>query len=59
MIDHFGKLVINPIICAELCCRVSSSEELDHILAPFELIDKGLAKDALFLAANAILIYRK
>ena len=59
MIDHFGKLVISPIIFAELCCRVSNSEELDHILAPFKLIDKGLAKDVLFLAANAFLIYLK
>jgi predicted nucleic acid-binding protein len=56
---HFGDLAINAIIYSELCCRVTSTEELDHILTPFKLLYHELPKKALFLAAKAFLAYRQ
>lgn len=56
---YFGQLVINPMIFAELCCRVSSTKELEATLAPFELTYEELSKEALFLSAKAFMSYRK
>ncbi|MDF1658213.1 MAG: type II toxin-antitoxin system VapC family toxin [Verrucomicrobiales bacterium] len=57
--DHFDDLLINPIIFAELCCRVSSTDELEEALAPFKLKYQELPREALFLASQAFLIYRQ
>jgi len=59
ILDHFGELLINPIIYAELSCRASSVEVLDELLEPFELEYLELPKEALFQAAKAFLAYRK
>lgn len=56
---HFGDLLINPIIFAELCCRASSTLELEKTLAPFELVYHELPREALFLASQAFISYRK
>ncbi|MEO0413864.1 MAG: type II toxin-antitoxin system VapC family toxin [Verrucomicrobiota bacterium] len=57
--SHFGQLVINPIIFGELCCRAGSVKELETILEPFDLKYQELPKEALFLASQAFLKYRK
>jgi predicted nucleic acid-binding protein len=57
--QHFGELVINPIVFGELCCRATSTAELEQTLAPFELIYYELPKEALFQASQAFLAYRK
>lgn len=59
LLEHFEQSVINPIIYAELSCRAASVEELDAILRPFELQYHELPKEALFLAAQAFLNYRR
>ncbi|MEM7697891.1 MAG: type II toxin-antitoxin system VapC family toxin [Verrucomicrobiota bacterium] len=56
---NYGDLVINPVIYAELSCRAESVEALDAILEPFELDYFEIPKQALFLAAQAFLKYRK
>jgi predicted nucleic acid-binding protein len=57
--SHFGSLVINPVIFAELCCRATSTAELEQTLAPFELLYYELPREALFQAAQAFLLYRQ
>ena len=57
--EHFGHLFINPIIYAELACRATGVEELEATLAPFELDYLELPKEALFVAAQAFLAYRR
>ncbi|MFK5923760.1 MAG: type II toxin-antitoxin system VapC family toxin [Verrucomicrobiota bacterium] len=59
LFEHFGGLVINPIIYAELSCRAASVQELEDTLAPFELHFLEIPKQALFLAAQAFLVYRQ
>ncbi|NOX99646.1 MAG: type II toxin-antitoxin system VapC family toxin [Verrucomicrobia bacterium] len=59
LLEHFGGLVINPVIYAELSCRAVSVQELEDTLAPFELHFLEIPKAALFLAAQAFLVYRK
>jgi len=58
LLEHFGQLVINPVIYAELCCRAYSVAELEDTLAPFELHFFELPKEALFLSAQAFVAYR-
>ncbi len=57
--EYFGQLLINPIIYAELSCRAASVQELEETLSPFELEYLELPREALFLAAQAFLKYRK
>ncbi|TVR52499.1 MAG: type II toxin-antitoxin system VapC family toxin [Puniceicoccaceae bacterium] len=59
ILDYFGKLVINPIIYAELACRAASVGELEEILAPFDLEFLELPKEALFHAAHVFVSYRR
>jgi len=59
ILEHFGNLLINPIIYAELACRATSVAELDATLAPFGLEYLEIPKEALFLAAQAFRVYRK
>ena len=58
ILAHFGEMIINPMIYAELSCRASSAAELDQTLAPFALQYLELPKEALFLASQAFLSYR-
>ncbi len=53
------RLVINPIIYAELSLTFSSVEELDSVLESMELPMLELPKPALFLASKAFLQYRQ
>jgi predicted nucleic acid-binding protein len=55
---HVGTLAINPFIYAELCCRVGSPAELDAILEVLGIGYEEVPKEALFLAAQAFLLYR-
>ncbi|MBK1830670.1 type II toxin-antitoxin system VapC family toxin [Verrucomicrobiaceae bacterium R5-34] len=57
--NYFRELMINPIIFAELCCRATSTLELEETLAPFEFIYHELPKEALFQASQAFIAYRK
>ena len=57
--EHFGGLIINPVIYAELSCRAVSAQELENTLEPFGLHFLEIPKAALFLAAQAFLVYRK
>lgn len=57
--EYFRDSFINPIIYAELACRATSVGELENILAAFELDYLELPKEALFLAAQAFVAYRR
>jgi predicted nucleic acid-binding protein len=59
LLEHFGGLVINPVIYAELSCRATSARELDDTLSPFELHYLEIPREALFLSAQAFVAYRK
>lgn len=59
MSQYCGELNINPIIYAELCCRATSTEELDALLNGLGLHYLELPRDALFQAAHAFLTYRR
>lgn len=53
------RLVINPIIYAELSLVFSTFEALDKVLDDMELPVLDLPKPALFLAGKAFLQYRR
>jgi len=53
------RLVINPIIYAELSLTFSSVEALDRVLEEMELRMLELPKPALFLAGKAFVQYRR
>ncbi len=56
--DHF-RLVVNPIIYAEISIRYSKIEELDSAL-PRTMFDReALPYEAAFLAGKCFLAYRK
>jgi hypothetical protein len=59
LIQNAGDLVVNPIVFAELCCRATSASEVDHILRTLRLKHEELSQDALFLAAQAFIAYRR
>lgn len=54
-----GPLVINPVIYAELGADFDSIESLDAILARAELEFREIPRDALYLAGQAHLRYRR
>ena len=56
---HLDSLAINPIIYAELSLAFDQLEELDAAVADLELEFLELPKAALFLAARALLRYRR
>ena len=55
---HRGDLIINPFIYAELCCRAMNTAELDLTLAMLGIGYEEIPREALFLAAQAFLVYR-
>ena len=54
-----GRLVINPLIYAEVSLRFDSIEDLDESLPPGYFVRESLPWDAAFLAARAYLKYRR
>lgn len=59
LIQNAGDLVVNPMIFSELCCRAASAAEVDRIIQTFGFIWEEFTRDALFLAAQAFLNYRR
>jgi len=59
LIQHAGDLVVNPIVFAELCCRATSAAEVDQIIRTLGLGYEELRQEALFLAAQAFVTYRR
>jgi len=53
------KLVINPVIYAEISLAFERIETLDKVLEDMQLPMMELPKPALFLAAKAFLAYRR
>jgi predicted nucleic acid-binding protein len=53
------RLVINPIIYAELSLTFSTVEALDDLLAAMQIPVQEIPKPALFLAGKAFVQYRK
>ncbi len=53
------KLVINPVIYAEIAAGFAAIEDLDAALAPFGMVREALPWEAGFLAAQAHKLYRK
>lgn len=56
---HEGRLVINPLIYAEVSCRFERIEVLDDAVPPEYFVREPLPWPAAFLAAKAFLRYRK
>jgi predicted nucleic acid-binding protein len=54
-----GRLVINPIIYAEVACGFKTIEDLDSALPPGYFTREPLPWPAGFLAARAFLAYRR
>jgi predicted nucleic acid-binding protein len=54
-----GRLVINPIVYAEVSLRFESIEELDDALPQAYFLREDLPWPAAFLAAQAFLRYRR
>jgi predicted nucleic acid-binding protein len=54
-----GRLVINPLIYAEVACGFENIEELDRALPPEYFTREPLPWPAGFLAARAFLAYRR
>ncbi len=59
MSAHVGTLLINPFIYAELCCRAQNIAELDDSLMLLGVGYEEVPKEALYLAAQAFLTYRR
>jgi hypothetical protein len=56
---HEGRLVINPLIYAEVSCGFDRIEALDDALPPSYFVREPLPWPAAFLAAKAFLAYRR
>lgn len=59
MSAHVGSMMINPYIYAELCCWAQSTTELDDSINLLGIGYEEISKAALYLAAQAFLIYRR
>jgi len=57
--SQIHRLIINPIIYAELSVTFATMEALDKVLNQMELEMVELSKPALFLAGQAFLKYRR
>ena len=53
------RLVINPVIYAELSLTFSSAEALDDTLAALQIAVEQIPRPALFLAGKAFVKYRR
>ena len=56
---HEGRLVINPLIYAEVSCGFGTIEDLDESVPPDYFKREPLPWPAAFLAAKAFLAYRR
>jgi predicted nucleic acid-binding protein len=56
---HEGRLVINPLIYAEVSCAFARIEALDDAVPPDYFVREPLPWEAGFLAAKAFLDYRR
>lgn len=56
---HFGRLLINPIIYAELCYGANAPEEVAAIMTQLGLGYADLPMASLFPAAKAYRVYRQ
>ena len=56
---HEGRLVINPLIYAEVSCGFGSIEDLDDAVPPEYFTREALPWPAAFLAARAFVAYRR
>ena len=54
-----GRLVINPLVYAEVSLRFDSIEDLDESLPPEYFVREPLPWDAAFLAARVFVKYRR
>ena len=54
-----GGLLINPLICTELCTDASTTADVDRVLSGLKLELHELTREALFLTAKAFLKYRR
>ena len=54
-----SKLVINPVVYAEIAAGFGTIEDLDAALAPYGFLREALPWEAGFLAAQAHKLYRK
>ncbi|MFB3892672.1 MAG: type II toxin-antitoxin system VapC family toxin [Phycisphaerae bacterium] len=54
-----GNLIINPIVCAEVCVRFERIEELDAVLAQAHLECRPIPLAAAFLAGKTFVAYKK
>ena len=52
-------LLVNPLIYTELCAGAVSASEVDKVLTELKLEFRELSHEALFLAAQAFLKYRR
>ena len=53
------RLVINPVVYAELSLTFSTVEALDEVLAAMQIPVQDIPKPALFLAGKAFVKYRR
>lgn len=58
-LEQYPEVKVNPIIYAELCYQLASSDELDQLLATLGIGYSELSKEALFLASQAYRAYRQ
>jgi predicted nucleic acid-binding protein len=56
---YVGRMIVNPIIYAELCYQADNAEEVDAILAVLGVGLKELSRQALFRASRAFKLYRQ
>ncbi len=56
---HEGRIIINPVIYAEVSCGFDRMETLDEVLAPDYFTREPLPWPAAFLAAKAFVRYRR
>lgn len=54
-----GRIVINPVIYAELCFPLHSVEEADQLISYLGLKYQNFPRKSLFLAAQAFRLYRQ
>ena len=54
-----GRVVVNPLVYAEVSVGFSSIEEFEEALPPEEFHREGIPFDAAFLAGKAFLAYRR
>ncbi len=57
--SDYGRLVINPIVYAEISVGFDRIEDLDEAIPPSELDREPLPHEAGFLAGRAFLAYRR